>query len=211
MQTRSEAAKKKAAAEKKDSVPPPAAESSRSIDEVVAKETNPFKFESANARDPKRIRPDFEKITETVFITDLHAKWKKLRAALTIGEKRSDHGTLQIALDEAEKNAHDAHRLYVTAKIAFDEWEKENALTSGAMWSAATRELQQEKDSGLRAKQVTDADVRSKCATLFPDEWKAQEIARAKNKATVDSLADLAEQWKSRCRTLQAMMGKLRV
>jgi hypothetical protein len=203
MKTRSEAKKPK------EEVPAPT-ESSANLDEVVGRETNPFNFESANARRGAKMRDDFSKITETVFVTDLHETWKKLREALTVGEKRSDHGTLQTALDRAERNAHDAHRLYVTAKIAFDEWDAENASVVGAMWSEATRSLQQEKDQGLRAKQITDGDIKARAATLFPDQWKSNEVSKAKYKATVDSLSNLSEQWNSRCRTLQTMMGKLR-
>lgn len=204
MKTRSEAKKAQA------TEAPAAEESSRSLDEVLDKEASPFNFESANARRSPKMRSDFSKITETVFVTDLHDTWKKLREALVVGEKRSDHATLQRALDLAEKNAHDAHRLFVTAKISFDEWEAEYASILGAMWSEATRSLQEEKDQGLRAKQITDGDIKARAATLYPDQWKSGEVAKAKYKATVDSLSNLSEQWNSRCRTLQTMLGKLR-
>ena len=54
------------------------------------------------------------------------------------------------------------------------------------------------------------ADVKACAATLHPDEYVAQEVRKAKIKATVDSLENLSEQWNSRCRTLQAMLSKLR-
>jgi len=171
---------------------------------------SPFKFESANAAREDKLRPDLAKIVETVFVNDVHETWKKLREALSIGEKRSDHGTLQRALDNAERYAYDAHRLFVTAKVERERWERENDVIFGAMWSEATADLQREKDSGIRSKQITDADIRARTATLHPDEFQAQETHRAKIKATVDSLENLAEQWNSRCRTLQTMLGKLR-
>lgn len=205
MKSRSEA---KRAAEKKTESPKD--ESTRDLSETVEREQSPFQFESANAAKTPMIRSDFGKIVETVFVNDLHETWKKLKDSLTVGEKRSDHGTLQKALDQAEKNAYDAHRLYITAKIEFESWQKDHDVVMGAFWSEASRSIQKEKDEGNRSKQITDADVRMRIATLHPDDWKVLEVKSAKFKATVDSLANLSEQWNSRCRTLQTMMGKLR-
>lgn len=207
MKSRSEA---KAAAEKTTKEEKPKDESVRDLSESLERELNPFNFESANAKKTPVIRSDFGKIVETVFVNDLHETWAKLKKALVVGEKRSDHGTLQQALDQAEKNAYDAHRLYVTAKIEFEAWEKDHDIVVGAFWSEAIRSIQKEKDEGTRSKQVTDADVRARVATIHPDDWKVLEVRKAKYKATVDSLANLSEQWNSRCRTLQTMMGKLR-
>lgn len=154
------------------------------------------------------LRGDLEQIVETVFVNDMAKMWERLREGLVVGEKRSDRGTLMKALDLAEKRAHDAHRLYVTAKVEHERWERENDKVFGAMWSKANESLQQEKTEGFRNKAITDADVRSRVATLFPDEYEAQETRRAKIKATVDSIKDLAEQWKSRCQSLRSMLGK---
>lgn len=205
MKTRSEAkAAKQSPAPKAPEPIPPQPTSVENVDE------SPFDFESANAAKESKLRPDMTKIVETVFIVDLHETWTRLRKALTIGEKRSDHGTLMLALDQAEHNAHDAHRVYVTAKIERERWERENDVMLGSMWSEANRSLQKEKNDGLRAKQITDADIKARAATLHPDEYRAQEVKRASIKATVDSLENLSEQWNSRCRTLQTMLGKLR-
>lgn len=204
MKTRSEA---KAAAKKV----PEAPKSEPIIDTHVPKvPEDPFDFPSANASKKTKVRADLEKIVTTVFVVDLHDSWMKLRAALTVGEKRSEHGVLNKALDEAEEHSHLAHRVYITAKIERERWERENDTVWGAMWSEATKSLQKEKDEGLRAKQVTDADIKARVATLFPDEYVDIEVRRAKIKATVDSLEDLAECWKSRCRSLGVMKGTLR-
>ncbi len=170
----------------------------------------PFHFESANAVRKSKVRADLEKIVETVFVVNLHASWTKLKEQLTVGEKRSEHGTLNKALDGAEENSHLAHRVYITAKIERERWERENDVTWGAMWSEATKSLQKEKEEGTRAKQVTDADIKARVATLYPDEYVEIEVRRAKIKATVDSLEDLADTWKSRCRSLGVMKGTLR-
>lgn len=191
-------------------------EKANEISKELAKElsTPPapkFEFERAQrAGKAHELRQDLEQIVETVFVNDMAKMWQRLREGLTIGVKRSDHGTLMKALDLAEKRAHDAHRLYVTAKIERERWERQNEKVFGAMWSKATEVLQQEKTEGFRNKAITDADVRSKVATMFMDEYEAQEVRRLKIKSTVDSIEDLAEQWKSRCRTLQAMLNKMR-
>jgi hypothetical protein len=188
--------------------PPPMSEASMERAKVPE---NPFDFQSANSKKKKsKLRGDLEKIVETNFVVDLHESWLKLRAALVIGEKRSEHGTLNKALDEAEENAHLAHRVYVTAKIEREAWERENDTVWGAMWSEANKSLQKEKNEGLRAKQLTDADIKARVATLYPEEYQEIEVRRARIKATVDSLEDLAVQWKSRCKSLNTMKGTLR-
>lgn len=209
MKTRSEAkaAKAKKVTEEPEPAPVPIPPPS---EQILNDEESPFDFESANAAKESKLRPDMTKIVETVFVVDLHETWTRLRKALVIGEKRSDHGTLMLALDQAERNAHDAHRVYITSKIERERWERENDVILGSMWSEATRSLQKEKNDGLRAKQITDADIKARAATLHPDEYQAQEVRRASIKATVDSLENLSEQWSSRCRTLQTMLGKLR-
>lgn len=185
-----------------------AAKAKASIEKTAPDE---IRFASAMRKGKEHeLREDMERIVEAVFVNDLHATWQKLQAALTVGEKRSDHGTLQAALDEAESNAQLAHRLYVTAKIERERWESENDVIFGAMWSEAAKDLHKEKESGARSKQITDADVKARVAVMHPDEYAHQESKRAKVKATVDTMANLSEVWMSRCRSLQAMLGKLR-
>lgn len=208
MKSRSEV-KAEAAAKKTASVPT-APESEPEAETTPKVPEDPFQFPSANASKKSKIRADLEKIVTKVFVVDLHDSWLKLREALTIGEKRSEHGVLNKGLDEAEKNAHLAHRVYITAKIERESWERENDVVWGAMWSEATKSLQKEKEEGTRAKQVTDADIKARVATLYPDDYIEIEVRRAKIKATVDSLEDLAVQWKSRCKSLQTMKGTLR-
>lgn len=169
-----------------------------------------YDFPSANKSKLKPVRDDLNQIVQVVFISDMKKTWDRLREGLSVGDNRSEHGTLQKALDLAEKRAYDAHRLYITAKVEYQRWERENEVFFGALWSKANRDLQTEKDAGSRSKQITDADVKARIATMFPDEYQLQENKRSQVKATVDSLEDLAEEWKSRCRTLQVMMGKLR-
>lgn len=171
---------------------------------------NPLAWASANAAKAVPLDADFDRITEMVFVENPLEVYKQLEAALRVGEKRSDHGTMMRALDEAEGNARMAHRLYITAKVEQDRWERENGVVFGAMRAEATRALQREKDQGGRSKQITDADVESMCATLYPDEYQHQEHKRKRVKAMVDSMANLVDAWNSRCRGLQVAVTKMR-
>lgn len=78
------------------------------------------------------------------------------------------------------------------------------------MRQEATRRLDEEKKNGLRSKQITDADVEAMISTLYPDEYKAQSVRRAKAHALERSAENLVDLWNSRCRTLAAMAGHQR-
>jgi hypothetical protein len=172
-----------------------------------------YDFPSANKARGKAgdgVRPDLDRIVEEVFVRDLYAEWKELEAGLTVGEKRSEHAYAVRELDLAASRAYRAHRLYLTARAAREEWEAENETIFGAMVAQAHHELEVEKEAGTRKKQITDADIRSKVATLFPDEWQAQERKRRKVELTVKSLERLAEIWFNKCADLRAGVGKQR-
>lgn len=170
----------------------------------------PFEFQDANRRPAKPLRADLQRVVETVYVKDIHEEWKVLEEGLQLGEKRSEHAHAIAALDKASARAYRAHRLYLTARAARDDWEAENETYFAAMLEQATKSLQHEKDTGVRSKQITDQDVRARVAVLFPEEYKAQERRRRNVENTVKSLERLAELWLNRCRDLQALVGKLR-
>lgn len=163
-------------------------------------------------RRPKEvpIRDGFDRIVETIFVDDPWGEYQRLQDMLEVGEDRTDYGVVIKALDLAEKNARRAFNLYATAVVARREWELANEVVFAAARKEATRRLQHEKNEKTRTKMITDADVESQIAIMFPDEWKAQEIRRTKMKAMVDSMQHLSEMWSSKCRSLQTMTSKLR-
>ena len=114
------------------------------------------------------------------------------------------------ALDKAARNADRAFRLYLTAKQAREKWEAENEPVWAAMWSEATKSLQSEKESGQRAKQITDADVKARVATLYPDQYRDQEDRRRAIEFTVKSLDRLADIWLKKMGNLDHHTSKLR-
>lgn len=170
--------------------------------------TSPVDFAPRDGEVP--LAPWAERLVETVFIDDPFALYKRLEEELKVGPGRSDHGSVNRALDEAETNARLAYRLWLTAKAERERWEAENAGVFGAMREEALAVLQREKAQKIRTKQITDADVEGTCAMLYPDEYRHQHMRRRRAKWMEESMQHLAEMWSSRCRSLQTMLSKQR-
>jgi hypothetical protein len=177
---------------------------------VVEERRGPLDWGRANKSREAPADPAFERITETLVVNDTESAYKRLEQTLVIGDKRTDYGSVMKALDEAESNARLAHRLWQTAIVERKRWEMENEVVWAAGRSEANRSLQHEKNEGTRSKMITDADVESRIATLYPDQWRAQEMRRIKMKSMVDSMQNLAENWASRCKSLQVILSKQR-
>lgn len=154
--------------------------------------------------------PGFQSVIETLWVQDIKATYDSLEEALRVGDQRTDYGSVMRHLDEAERNARIAHKLWISSKLEKRRWDLDNEVTFGAMRGEATASLQREKEKGLRAKQITDADVESRCATMFPDEYRSQEITRYKLHLLVDSMQNLSDLWQSRCKSLQVILSKQR-
>src|SRR6267378_2412262 len=194
---------------KRTEVPPPAV-----TDEKVADAPNDVSgvesFLRNNVPDEQQqeipLSPDFEKIVTKIFVDEPDKVFDRLEALLKVGEKRDDRGSVLKALDEAEVNARLAYKLWSTAQRERVRWEKDNETIHGGMRVQANKILQAEKNQGLRSKQITDADVEAMCATLFPDEWRSQEVRKASVKAMEESLKNLSELWGKRVSSLGTML-----
>jgi len=176
-------------------------------EQIAAKQDLRPKFLSPNRPKETPISDWFFGIQEKVFVDgdDPESVYDALEGKLKASDKLGHHNA---ALDEAEANWRLAHRLYMTAKVERLRWEQDNDTTFASLWEAANRELQTEKDLGNRSKQITDADIKARCAKLFPDEMRAQEVARARAKATEDTLAHLVEAWGQKCKSLNTIVGR---
>jgi hypothetical protein len=179
-------------------------------EEIERHERPAHHFPRANPGGENALSAPFARIVEKVFVENPEAIYDLLEKQLRIGEKRTDHGTLMKALDEAEDNARWAHRLWVTGKIERDRWELDNAGTWGAMREEANGALQREKDNKSRSKAITDADVEGMAAVMYPEQYAAQQVKRRRTEMMVRSLENLSEMWQSRCRSLNAMLSKNR-
>lgn len=151
----------------------------------------------------------YARIVERVFsLPDPDAEYEALERALVLGTREFD--SIHDALDHAEDNARRAHRLFVAAKLDYERFVADADVIEGAMRTEATADLQAEKESGARTKQITDADVRAKCAALFPDEFRDLAERRTSAKLAVEHLERFADLWVSRCRSLGGMLAARR-
>jgi len=161
-------------------------------------------------RKSPELTPDFEHIVERVYQVDALKEYNRLEAALRVGERRTDRGALNFALDEAENNARLAHALYISAVLERARWEADAEIIMAPVRSIAVAELEKDKRDKIRTKDITDADVRAKMAALHPDEFKDHKDRSAKIKGMEDQLKRIADLWQSRCSSLRTMMDKVR-
>lgn len=175
--------------------------------EQPKKEPPPL-FASANLGDG--VRPDLARIVEATFLVDMFADYEDLEANLEVGSERSDYATLREHLDKAEQRGRRAHKLLLGAKIELVRWEADARKVMAAMREKARLQLEDEKADGARKKAIVKDDVLDRIADLYPDEWAAQEIMRAKLKGTCDDLEHLTRQWNSKCASLRTLLETLR-
>lgn len=153
------------------------------------------------------LRPGFASITEKVFTLDSpETLWDELLAALEVREALTPL-VLTDAVNKGERHALEAHQLFVVAKAECERVEAECAPIVASMRDAANRELQAEKEKGLRNKSITDADVVGKAAAMFPDEWARVVGMQSKAEGMLAQLKQLAKLWEQRCFSLSTMLN----
>lgn len=164
-------------------------------------------FESNNAAKERPMPDAMQQVIERQFIRheDIVTEHRELETLLDTAKKVGHQAN---ALEEAEKNARRAFKLWITFRQMTLEWEMDNRIIFSDMRDAANKNLHEEKKSGFRSKQITDADVENEIASCFPDEWRAQEIKRSQAHKAEKSLEHLVEMWGSKCRSLGTLVGK---
>jgi hypothetical protein len=98
----------------------------------------------------------------------------------------------------------------MTAKQERLRWELDNKVVAAAMYERAAIDLQREKASGERSKQITDADIQARCALLYPDEYRHQELRQGSVKRAEESMGNLVELLNSKCRNMATIISKQR-
>lgn len=163
-------------------------------------------FVGGGSRD---VAADMQAVVERLFHVDIGRDYDRIESDMTIGEKRTDYGTLMAALDRAEDNARIAHKLYITAKLERERAEMNADTVEAPMRDKAIRELEAEKEGG-RKKQITEGDVNARIAEKWPDEYRSNREQRAKLKLAEEHLLRLADLLVQRCRSLNTMLATLR-
>jgi len=160
-------------------------------------------YASANPSVRAQLDPDYAYVVESIYKVDIRREYEELKAQLTLGPNRGDPGHLLLALDAGEDNARRAHQLFLCAKLEAERYEKESDAIVGAMRDKAQLDLNAEKADGERRKAITNGDVDTRAAMLFPDEWADIHTRRAKAKGSAEHLKTLAELWQGRCATVR--------
>lgn len=187
------------------------AETSTELKDEIKKAEAPARvtFGSANAATLRPLDPSLEAVVEAMHVPteEIHPRYKKLMAAKELGDRRSEQGWVRFKAEEAVSLLWDAKLLHIAARSEREAWEKDNQIIFGAHRLEATRTLQDEKDRGVRSKQITDADVEAMCAAMFKEEWRAVEVTRARLKETVEGLAHLIVVFDHWCQTTRKLVG----
>lgn len=168
-------------------------------------------FDSANAAIETPIDPKFARVVERLYAPK---DWEKVQdrfeAWLSLGDRRTEEAFIRKAHEEGPEILRDLYGAYLQIRLTREAWELENDTVLGAMRLEATKALQEEKNRGSRNKTITKEDVADQAASMFPDEWSAQETKRLKYKGVEDRAKHDVEVAGTRCRHLDTMMSRLR-
>lgn len=153
----------------------------------------------------------FDRIVEHFFTVDVGHEYERLEGLLALGRaSEAEHAVLVDELDKAGDRARVAHLLYVNARVALEGFEIDATVVESDMRAQATAVLQAQKEAGHRSKAITDADVDSQIAKMFPDQYRANRVGREKAKRAVEHLKAFAELWSARQQALDAIVRTAR-
>lgn len=168
-------------------------------------------FESANAPKEKPVDRRMPGLVERTFRP---IEWDKILdrfdAWMGLGDKRTEEAHIRKAHEEGPEIMGSVHDVYIQVKFAREGWELDNDTMLGAMRAAATEVLETEKEKKIRTKMITEADINTKVAAMFPDEWAAQEKRRLQYKLVEERAKHCVERGTIRCRHLDTMLNRLR-
>jgi len=150
----------------------------------------------------------YDRIVHRVFKIDPFDDYVLVERCLEA--KGNDFGTLVDALDHAETGARAAHRLLVNAQLAYEQTKLEVARIESPLREGARKHLEDQKGSGERKKAITNDDVESAMAQLFPEDVAKARERLLKARGTVEHLERLADLAKSRIRTLDTLVSTAR-
>lgn len=174
-----------------------AAEAERAAETKIDAKSRPLEFPSANAAREVPFHEGFSRVVEMVFVKDVKETFDEIKEFIDAKGPRTKRD-----VDRANSLLRKAHDLYITAKRERYVWESRNKVVFAACYERAVLDLQREKESGARSKQVTDADVENRFATMYPDEYESQDRKKREVKLLEESMANLVEVMGQVCRNL---------
>jgi len=168
-------------------------------------------FENANKPKEKTID---KRMANLVSRTFLPMDWGKVldrfEQWMALGDQRTEERFIRKAHEEGPEILGLVQDVYIQVKFAREAWELDNYTMLGAMREEASNILEGEKAKKLRTKTITIDDVTSKAASLFPDEYAAQEKQRRQYSLAEDRAKFAVERATIRCKHLDTMLHKLR-
>lgn len=168
-------------------------------------------FLRGNVPGEKPIDARFPGMVERTFKPiDWNAAFDRFEGWLRMGNNRTQEAHIRKAHEEGIEVALLMLDTSLQVRFAREAWEVENDVMLGGMRDEASKYLEREKDRKIRTKTITEADIAQKCASLFPDEWAAQEKKRLQYKLTEKRATECYELATTRCRMLDSMMARLR-
>jgi len=145
----------------------------------------------------------FNKVVESVFAVEVRVEdYLRLEKELSLSDATRPE-VIRAAMNRAQQNASEAHRLYIVAKVEFELYETECLRYMAHFREEAIRALK--ADEGRAKKDIIEKDVSSKLSVLFKDQVLLEQERREKSSKTVAHLYRLAELWKDRAYMLGAM------
>lgn len=146
----------------------------------------------------------FNRVVETVLRANVADIFDELEPQLQI-EGALDPQAVRTALNKADHNALMAHRAYAAAKVEFEMRDLDLDKIEAIMREEAIDELSIDKANGSHAKTITEADVKSKMQSMFPDQYAALVTARKRADATLKHLERFADRFQSRVYALKSL------
>lgn len=158
--------------------------------------------------DPGHMGHGFHTVVQDIYAQglDVMQEYQAVQKALTL-HGALDPAALLASANQVEDTARRAHKLLILAKAEYEHYIRRTDSIVGSVRESATVKLEEQKRSGARTKQITDADVAGACAQYHADEWEDLNTRRDKAKGMVAHVEKLAELATIRCRTIGSMLA----
>lgn len=172
--------------------------------------TDVFQTADDQAHMPRtpNIKRGFHEVVRKLFDgpLDVQREFDIIEASLSITGPLTPQAITRSA-NQSEDMARRAYHLFIAAKVEYEAYMRETEIITAAIRDAATAKLEREKASGVRTKQITDADVLAYMASDYPDQWNEVELRRSQAKGMLKYIENLSSLAKTRCFTLARMLA----
>ena len=163
--------------------------------------------DQAHLPDMPDLKKGFQEVVSKIFESDIDLleEFDTIEGSLSITGKLTP-GVIQRAANQTASMSLRAYRLYIVGKIEYESYMRQTEIILSGIRDGATKKLETEKASGIRTKQITDADVTSYMAAEYPDEWDKCMLRRTQAKGMLGYLEQLSSLASKQCYTVARML-----